>query len=313
MPLDPRKLIHFATVVEFGSIRRASRALSLSQPALSISMDRLEKSAGVRLLERSTTGILPTIAGQALYRHACLVRDGVAEAERRFRAEEAPKPSPVRFGSLPSLVGGVLPIALGRWRDAFPDQRLHIVENTQQELLIGLLKGEIDVFVGRTECYDMVDGLRQRVLFRDQLKVLAQAGHPLLDAPTLSWADLVRYPWVSSVGGRYQSLLEGILREEGLELPRRMTTCASFSVMRALVSGSGHLALMPAHAVGWDLTEGRLHSLPVAHRAFDRNIAVYFRDGETLGEASRALVACVERVGLELNSRARPWPARASA
>ncbi|MGO8077917.1 LysR family transcriptional regulator, partial [Rhizobium leguminosarum] len=52
MPLeiDPKKLLYFAAVIEQGSLNRAARKLSVSQPALSTSMDRLEAELGMQLL-----------------------------------------------------------------------------------------------------------------------------------------------------------------------------------------------------------------------------------------------------------------------
>lgn len=40
--IDPKKLVYFAAIVEHGSFKRAAKSLGLSQPALSMSMDRLE-------------------------------------------------------------------------------------------------------------------------------------------------------------------------------------------------------------------------------------------------------------------------------
>ena len=70
LDIDPRKLLYLATVIETGSLTRAARLLHVSQPALSTSMDRLEASVGVRLLERGPKGVVTTKHGDILYCYA---------------------------------------------------------------------------------------------------------------------------------------------------------------------------------------------------------------------------------------------------
>ncbi|MGO7421359.1 LysR family transcriptional regulator, partial [Rhizobium ruizarguesonis] len=72
LEIDPKKLLYFAAVIEQGSLNRAARQLSVSQPALSTSMDRLEAELGMQLLERGPKGIVATRKGDILYCHARL-------------------------------------------------------------------------------------------------------------------------------------------------------------------------------------------------------------------------------------------------
>ncbi|TIT81815.1 MAG: LysR family transcriptional regulator, partial [Mesorhizobium sp.] len=67
MEIDPKKLLYLATVIERGSLNRAAKQLGISQPALSTSMDRLEASVGMRLLDRGPNGVVTTKQGDILY------------------------------------------------------------------------------------------------------------------------------------------------------------------------------------------------------------------------------------------------------
>jgi DNA-binding transcriptional LysR family regulator len=83
--MDPKKLLYFASIIENGSFKKAAKQLSISQPALSTSMDRLEHSLGYQLLERSPTGVTPTPLGELLYAHARLIREELELADKRLR------------------------------------------------------------------------------------------------------------------------------------------------------------------------------------------------------------------------------------
>lgn len=299
--LDPRKLLYLATVIEQGSLAKAAKLLAVSQPALSKSMDRLEAESGAKLLERGAGGITPTAFGEALYAHARQIREEMSLAESRLRKGGRTAGRVVTMGTLPSLATSVVPLAVGRWRDEHQDVVLRVVEGVQVDLLLGLLRQQFDFVIGQTEFYDFWDGLKQRVLFRDRLRIVARTGHPLFDAGDFAWATLAGCPWVCPlVGGVHRTLLEKILQAEGLALPARLVECGSVDFTKALVAGSDHLAMLPGHSVSTEVSGGALRALPITLPALRRDIAVIFRDRTTLDGPSRALVAHVRTIGTEL-------------
>ena len=78
--MDLRRMAMLVTVVETGSMRRASRTLGLTPSAVSQQIRQLERETGVTLLRRSTRRMVLTDAGEAFY-EGC--RSMVAAAERR--------------------------------------------------------------------------------------------------------------------------------------------------------------------------------------------------------------------------------------
>ncbi|QHG74704.1 MULTISPECIES: LysR family transcriptional regulator [Ensifer] len=301
--IDPKKLLYLATIIEHGSLKSAARALNVSQPALSGSMNRLESELGIRAFERTSKGVFPTPLGEILYCHARLIRDEIGLAERALLNAWGGAPAAVRLGSLPSLATSVMPLALQRWGQAHPDRELQIVESPQIDLLVGLLRREFDFVIGFTECYDLEEGLRQRVLFRDKLLVIARKGHPLAGQLDVDWRTLVSYPWVFPSARRPHAVLGAALRSTNISPPENVTVCGSVTLLKAVVANSDHLAVLPLHAVNEELDEGRLCNIPIDATALDRNIALYFREGYQMDEASRDLIAIVERVGQEICQR----------
>ena len=98
-----QRIEHFIEVVTAGSIRGAARRLGMSQPALTRSLQQLEKDLGVQLMDRGVRGASLTQAGQTF-----LARARVAQAELAKAAEEAR----LVVGDLSSLVTlGVSPVA----------------------------------------------------------------------------------------------------------------------------------------------------------------------------------------------------------
>src|SRR5437870_5745543 len=147
------------------------------------------------------------------------------------------------------------------------------------KLLFGLLRGDFDFVIAQTEFYNILDGLRQRVIFRDRLRVFARPKHRLFRVADPTWADLAQFPWVCPmVGGRQRTVLEKLLASEGIELPQQLIECGSIDFTKALVACSDHLAMLPEHAVTSHPGKSKLKPLRITVPALSRDIAVIFRD-----------------------------------
>lgn len=299
--MDPRKLIYLATIIEEGSFKKASRQLGISQPALSTSIERLERSLCGRLLERNPKGVTPTPMGELIYAHARLIRDEVNRARVRVKDQDLRDDGTITMGALPSLVPVILPQAICRWRESHPEPILRITDKIQLELMIGLVRGELDFIIAQTEWYGYIEGLRQRVLFRDRLHVIARPGHPAFALDRLSWSALAQYPWVIQMVGRHRTLLEKALESDGAAMPQRLTECGAVTCIKALVQGSDSLAMLPASAIGREVEDGSLRTLGLSGPLLNRDIAVIFREQFSLTPASKDLVDRIAAVGMAID------------
>ena len=162
------------------------------------------------------------------------------------------------------------------------------------------MRRDFDFVFGLIEVFDMLDGLRQRVLFRDTLCVIAGPDHPLRQSKMLSWEQLVQFPWISPTSRRKHTVLENIAASMKVSPPPQVTVCGSVSLLKSLVAASDHLALLPAHAVREEVAGQRLIVLPFEDPALDRDIAVFFREGYQMDPSRLALVSCVAEIGLDL-------------
>ncbi|SFK84981.1 LysR family transcriptional regulator [Falsiroseomonas stagni] len=300
--MDAQKLYYLSVIIEQGSFRKAAERLGISQPALSKSIERLETALNVRILDRNSRGISPTGVGEVLYSHARLIRDDIERAHYtvsnavRRKAETRS----ITLGTLPTLAASVVPRAVSRWRRDDAKTTLKVVEKVQIELLLDLLRGQVDFIVGRTEYYDLVDGFRQRVLFRDQLHVFARRQHPLFAQPETDWPEATRFPWVCTMVGHQRNLLQGILNARGLAMPEQVTECTSIDFTISLVSESDHLGMLPRYIGTSARSGGALAALPIFDGKLNRDIALITRVTSPMATAGNALVAHIEAVGAEM-------------
>ncbi|MCR6544932.1 LysR family transcriptional regulator [Dehalobacterium formicoaceticum] len=60
------QLEQIVKIDEFGSLSKAANALFISQPSLSVSLSRLEEELGLKIFERSSTGVVLLEQGEAV-------------------------------------------------------------------------------------------------------------------------------------------------------------------------------------------------------------------------------------------------------
>ncbi len=142
------------------------------------------------------------------------------------------------------------------------------------------------------------------MIFRDQLKVVAGSRHPLAGRQVVTVPDLVGYPWCTAVSGNWPHV-EQMFRSAGLEPAQpRIDPGGAVQFLKALVSASEYLTVLPRHAITGELARGELVVLPIDSISLDREIVALRPKEPELPAYGRALLAAL--------SRAAPAPLTAS-
>jgi LysR family transcriptional regulator, regulatory protein for tcuABC len=145
--MDLRQLRYFTSIVENGSLAKASRQLFIAQPALSQQIAKLEEEVGKPLLNRSSKGVTPTENGLALYHHACFMLRQLEQALSIARQESGEVHGMVSVGLPPSTVSTIgLPLLL-RIRERYPSILINVTEALSGHLSQMLRLGKLDIAV----------------------------------------------------------------------------------------------------------------------------------------------------------------------
>src|SRR5262249_48726407 len=96
------------SVVQAGSMHKAAERLAISQPAVSRSIGDLEHALGVRLLDRSPTGIEPTPYGRAIIKRGFAVFDELRQGVKDIEFLADPTAGELRIGTTEALASGLV-------------------------------------------------------------------------------------------------------------------------------------------------------------------------------------------------------------
>jgi DNA-binding transcriptional LysR family regulator len=123
----PAQLAVLAKVVDLNGFSAAARALGVPKAAVSRAIADLEKSLGVRVLERTTRRISLTHAGRLLYPHAQRVVEESDAARALIAKFNAPVSGPLRVVADPTYGRVLLTRLVPRFLESFADVPLELV------------------------------------------------------------------------------------------------------------------------------------------------------------------------------------------
>ncbi len=182
----------FCQTARLGSVSRAAEALFVSQPAVTLQLQALERDMGVRLLERSGRRLLPTREGEALYALARPLVEGIDGLEGAFREQLLGMDAGelhVAAGS--STILYLLPRIVAAFRAAHPAVRLTL-HNVTGAGGLDLLRGdEVDLAVG--SMLDVPADLDYAPIYHFAPMLIMPLDHPLAALPSLRLQDLSPY------------------------------------------------------------------------------------------------------------------------
>lgn len=177
--MDLRKLQQFAEVARCGSFHRAAEVLHMSQPALSRSVQSLERQYGVRLLERGRDGIEITAVGQQVLTAADDLLQGAEALDRVMRSAAAGLSGAISFGMSPSAASNLLPQLMTEVVREHPELSVRITVDSVDALTDALLDGDIEVFLALTHPTRSLNRLRIDRLGPSRVQFTVRDGHPL--------------------------------------------------------------------------------------------------------------------------------------
>ena len=203
---DFRKIEAFCKVYEQGSFSKAGEALFLSQPTVSAHIIALEKELEVRLLDRMGRIVLPTPAGEVLYRYAKQAFDRLEAAKAEINAIASEVTGELLIGSSNIPAHHVLPKVITRFLHKHPKVRPNLVVASSEVICRLVFEGEIMAGIVGVASVQESD-LTLSPLLEDDIIIIApphMEGLPddLADRssgaslPTLSFEEACALPWI---------------------------------------------------------------------------------------------------------------------
>lgn len=215
--LDVKWLRQFAAVAREGNITRAAKQLRLAQPAVSMTLKKLEQHLGVALFNRQQGRLHLTTEGERLYQHAQRILNTLILAEQDMAALQNLDSGEVCIG-IPSMLGSFyFPPLLMAFKHQYPGLSIKVIEAGTQDVLAQLCQGQLSLGIVLTA--SLPAELSGLPLLREEMVAVVNAEHPARALPTISMADfLAEELALFRHGVFHREYLEAMAKKSGIKL-----------------------------------------------------------------------------------------------
>lgn len=255
MSINLHHLRLFAAVVDQGGFTKAAAALNLSQPAISKSLNELERQLHVRLLDRGGRSPRLTEAGKLLHARARELFGVERVAERELRELRGLKHGVLRVAASTTIATYMLPPVLGRFRVRHRGVRIRISSANTRAVLRMLLESRVDVA--------LVEGpvsharVEVKPWIQDELVVIAPPDHPLVHRRARV-EDLTEYPFlVRELGSGTRVVSQRALARHGIRLTNTMRVGSTEAIKQSVAAGLG-IAIVSRAAAADQIALGKI-------------------------------------------------------
>lgn len=298
--LKLRQLLLVRALADSGNLRRSATALNLTQPAATRMLQELEETLGLKLFERSPRGMAPTPFGEAMIRHAGAVLADLDSAREELSALAEGSHGRVAVGTLMSTASLLLPRAIARAKARAPRLQVTVQEGTHDHLLDALLKGDLDLMLGRVLPGTAQEAVTAEILYREEFRVVCGTANPLARRRA-KLRELVDRPWILPPAHvPLRQRLDALFLSNAGRRPADLVESVSVLTNLTLLRESDALGVLPAETARHYAKLGLLAELPVSLKGILGPVALVTRRNHARSPAAESFLALLRNVAQEL-------------
>lgn len=294
--MDLASLQVFQTVARERSFSRAADKLFRTQPAISISMRKLEEWVGQPLFVRGSGARLLTDAGTLLLDYADRMLNLREEARKSMRELRGLERGQVSIGVNESSIHALLP-ALARYRKLHPGIHIRVQRVFSRDVPREVLSHHLDIGV---ISYIPEDGQLTAVEFyRDSLTLVVWPGHRLAKRQTVEISHLGNETFIAHIveSPLRQRVVQMFARHRvPLHMDIEMPTIESIKLFVGMKMG---VAIVPRMCVGPEIDRGLLRELHIRQMRMQRRLYLVYRRDRPLTASAQALMEILRRASIK--------------
>jgi LysR family transcriptional regulator, transcriptional activator of the cysJI operon len=270
----------FRQVAELRSLTRASKALRLSQPAVTKHIKLLEEELRLPLFVRSSHGVELTDAGTVFLKHVQATEKERAKVLEQLQAPVGKLTGGIRLGGSMTITSYYLPEILLAFRTKYPDVKCTVVEGNTDFILGLLLDQRIDLGLVEGPCHRRE--VQVRPFYEDEIIWIASPSDALASAKKVTVHNLVERPIISrELGSGTRKVVEAALRHRGISLGKLniVQELPSTEAIKRMVAAGAGIGYASRLSVQQELASGKLAQIHCPKMQIERSFSILTPQG----------------------------------
>src|SRR5437588_2573177 len=290
--MDFDQLHTFLEIVRLKSFSKAAQTCYRTQPAISAQVRQLEQELRADLFERFGSKTSLTTAGRifAQYAEQMLdlrrrVQDAIAELENNPRGE-------LVIAANEATCIYVLPKVFSEYRRLFPAVQLQVLRSYGSRVVEAVMENSADF--GLTQLPVEEKRLQVVNVYRDEIRVVAPAGHPLANQASVTPQQIVQYFLVLPKYGKTRTRLNEWLDPVEEDVRIAMELDSTEMMKHFVIAGLG-VTFMAASNCREEIEAGKLTAVPLAPEPMLRRLGLVYRKDKALSKAALGFIQVVSQ------------------
>ena len=196
MSISLKQVRYFIAAAELGQISHAAVELNVSQSAVTSAIQQLETILGVKLFERTPSGVALTVEGNRFLPRARNILAAVNEAVSIRASSNQVISGKVRVGITYTVAGYFLPQHYARFTRAYPNITIDLYEASRSVIEQAMLDSALDIGVILISNIENSDRLQTQELIRSRRRLWVSSDHRLLKMERVTLADVAEEPMI---------------------------------------------------------------------------------------------------------------------
>ena len=240
---------HFAT---------AANACFITQPTLSMQIQKLEDELGSKLFDRSKQPVIPTEMGEEVLQQARVIMHEVKIMHELIKEKQGVFMGELRIGIIPTLAPYLLPLFLQSFLNKYPHIKIKIKEMTTDIIIENLKSGKIDAGLLVTPLLD--NTIKEQPLFYEELIAYVSKSSAAYKKNYVLAEDFdLKELWLLEEGHCFRSQIVNLceLKKQNKENSRFEYEAGSVETLRKMVEMNNGITILPEMAT-FDFNEKQL-------------------------------------------------------
>lgn len=242
--MNLHQLEYFKTIAETESYTEASILLSVSQPALSKSISKLEEELNVPLFKKEGRNIKLTNFGTLFLSHATAALKEIEQGIKELQDIVNVDTGTISISSTSSVGTYFMPFVISDFLNNSPNAKFHFNYQSVSDILIGLKSGKIDLgFYDYVQSIELPTDIESIAIKKEEYVLIVPKNHRLSNRTEISLRDLKDESFVAFCEGNKDKMLS--YTEYLGYIPKISIQPSQASMLEGLVAAGAGISIVP--------------------------------------------------------------------
>ncbi|OQX63539.1 MAG: hypothetical protein B5M55_07030 [Desulfococcus sp. 4484_242] len=295
--LNFNQLRVFCLAAKYENFTAAAKKLFITQPAVTAQIRQLEAACNLRLFKKRGRKVYLSDEGKTLYPYVHRIFEYEKVLEDIIEDMHELKRGVLRLGTTKAYARYFMPIIITRFRETYPDIKIHLDEGSSQDMTLSLVNFQNEIAViakaqGHPEvCFSPFS--------MEEVILIVSPDHPLAGEHNVSFDLIAAEPIImKEIGSGTRRVVNELFEKNG-HAPNILMETSNTEFIKQLVQRGDGISFLVRQSAAVELEEGRLASVALEGSKIFLDVSIAYLKNQHLSPSAQAFLDMLRKMAPE--------------